>query len=451
MLQRRSDSSRDFDVIIVGARCAGAPLATLLARRGLDVCLVDRDGFPSDTPSTHGIQPVGVQVLDRLGVLDRLRELAPPIEAGFLAFDDYRVSVDDTAGIVGAPMFNLRRVTLDAVLVDAARESGAELRAKTAVTGLLKSRGRVVGVETTAGPLHAPLVVGADGARSTIARLVGAEEYHRTAARRIFLWSYFEGVDPGERRVWLGGIGEDNFLASPTDSGLFLAAFVAPMYRKQELRGNRTEGYEEGVARWPELGETLAPARRVAPVQMMSNWHGFFRRSAGPGWVLVGDAGHFKDPTPGQGIADALRQVEMLAPAIAAALGGEAPSDAPLLEWWDWRDRDAWEMYWFAQDLGATDRSPNLIAASQKRFASDPDTIEKLLRILNHEIPPSRLFTPSFVFSLLAGALRDGRGSRRALLGEARDLGREELRRQRIRRQRPASRVRRPRFPRPAA
>src|SRR6478752_2617015 len=148
MLQRRSDSSRDFDVIIVGARCAGAPLATLLARRGLDVCLVDRDGFPSDTPSTHGIQPVGVQVLDRLGVLDRLRELAPPIEAGFLAFDDYRVSVDDTAGIVGAPMFNLRRVTLDAVLVDAARESGAELRAKTAVTGLLKSRGRVVGVET---------------------------------------------------------------------------------------------------------------------------------------------------------------------------------------------------------------------------------------------------------------------------------------------------------------
>jgi 2-polyprenyl-6-methoxyphenol hydroxylase-like FAD-dependent oxidoreductase len=438
MLQRRSEGSGHYDVIIVGARCAGSPLATLLARRGLNVCLVDRDGFPSDTPSTHGIQPVGVQVLDRLDVLDRLRELAPPIEAGFLAFDDYRVSVEDTARIVGAPMFNLRRLTLDAILVDVARESGVELRANTPVTGLLKSQGRVVGVETAAGPLHAPLVVGADGARSTIARLVGAEEYHRTAARRIFLWSYFKGVDEAERRVWLGGIGEDNFLASPTDSGLFLAAFVAPIRRKQELRGNRTEGYEDGVARWPELGEILAPARRVAPVQMMSNWHGFFRRSAGPGWVLVGDAGHFKDPTPGQGIADALRQVEMLAPAIAAALGGDTPNDAPLLEWWDWRDRDAWEMYWFAQDLGASDRSPNLIAASQRRFASDPDTIEKLLRILNHEIPPSRLFTPSFVISLLAGALRDGRGSRRALLREALDLGVEELRRQSRRGQRPS-------------
>jgi 2-polyprenyl-6-methoxyphenol hydroxylase-like FAD-dependent oxidoreductase len=425
MLQRRSEGSGHYDVIIVGARCAGSPLATLLARRGLNVCLVDRDGFPSDTPSTHGIQPVGVQVLDRLDVLDRLRELAPPIEAGFLAFDDYRVSVEDTARIVGAPMFNLRRLTLDAILVDVARESGVELRANTPVTGLLKSQGRVVGVETAAGPLHAPLVV-------------GAEEYHRTAARRIFLWSYFKGVDEAERRVWLGGIGEDNFLASPTDSGLFLAAFVAPIRRKQELRGNRTEGYEDGVARWPELGEILAPARRVAPVQMMSNWHGFFRRSAGPGWVLVGDAGHFKDPTPGQGIADALRQVEMLAPAIAAALGGDTPNDAPLLEWWDWRDRDAWEMYWFAQDLGASDRSPNLIAASQRRFASDPDTIEKLLRILNHEIPPSRLFTPSFVISLLAGALRDGRGSRRALLREALDLGVEELRRQSRRGQRPS-------------
>jgi hypothetical protein len=95
-------------------------------------------------------------------------------------------------------------------------------------------------------------------------------------------------------------------------------------------------------------------------------------------------------------------------------------------------------MYWFAQDLGASDRSPNLIAASQRRFASDPDTIEKLLRILNHEIPPSRLFTPSFVISLLAGALRDGRGSRRALLREALDLGVEELRRQSRRGQRPS-------------
>lgn len=434
MLQRRSDEG--FDVLIVGARCAGSPLATLLARRGLDVCLVDRDGFPSDTPSTHGIQPVGIEILGRLGVLDRIREVSPPMTSGFLAFDEHRVSVD-AAAIVGTPMFSVRRVTLDAILMEAAREAGATVRERTAVNGLAVSGGRVVGVETTKGPLRAQLVIGADGARSTIARLAEAEEYHRTSARRIFLWSYYDGVDPGERRIWLGGIGGDAFLASPTDAGLFLAAFVTPLHRRDEARADRTRVYEEGVTRWPELEETLAPARRAAPVQMMSNWHGFFRRSAGPGWALVGDAGHFKDPTAGQGIADALRQVEALAPAIECSLSASEPDDAPLYEWWAWRDRDAWEMYWFAQDLGETQRAPNLISSSQGRIANDPVVIEKLLRILNHEVPPSDLFTPAFNLSVIAEALHKGGGRRRTILREAGGLVREEVRRTRLRRQRP--------------
>lgn len=437
MLQRRSDSDQsDFDVIVVGARCAGSPLAMLLASRGLSVCLVDRDDFPSDTPSTHGIQPVGVEILGRLGVLDQLAEVSPPLEAAFLAFDEHRVRVDDAARITGSPMYSARRVTLDAILLDAARDAGVEVRTKTVVNGLLTSAGRVVGVETTKGPLRARLVVGADGARSTVARLVGAEEYHRTPAQRVFLWSYFEGVE--ERgRVWLGAIGEDNFLAMPTDSGLFLAAFVAPVRRRDEVRADRTGAYEEGVRRWPELREALAPARRAQPVQLMSNWHGFFRRSAGPGWALVGDAGHFKDPTPGQGIADALRQVERLAPAIEASLSGAQPDDAPLLDWWRWRDEDAWEMYWFAQDIGAAEGEQHLTAAAGARFAAEPAVVEKLLRILNHEVPPSSLFTPSYALSIVAGALREGRGHRRAILAEAGELAVEEARRARRRRQRP--------------
>ena len=61
-----------FDVVVVGARCAGSPLATMLARRGLKVCVLDRARFPSETPSTHMIQPCGAGVLDELGVLDTL-------------------------------------------------------------------------------------------------------------------------------------------------------------------------------------------------------------------------------------------------------------------------------------------------------------------------------------------------------------------------------------------
>jgi 2-polyprenyl-6-methoxyphenol hydroxylase-like FAD-dependent oxidoreductase len=432
MLQRRLDGRPEdsYDVIVVGARCAGSPLATMLSRAGMKVCLVDRAGFPSDTPSTHGILPPGVKVLDQLGVMEQLLEVAPALDEGILAFDDIRVDLREFTRNYGAPALNVRRVTLDAILLDTATAAGAEARTKTTVTGLLRSGGRVVGVETTAGALRAPLVVGADGARSTVARLARATEYHRTAPRRLFVWSYFEGVDEGERRIWLGNIDGDGFLASPSDAGLFLAAFVAPIERWSELRGNRTVGCEAGLARWPELGALLANARRVGSVRMMSRWHGFFRQSAGPGWVLLGDAGHFKDPTPGQGISDALRQAVALAPAIERALGGGGPADAPLREWWEWRDRDAWEMYWFAQDMGAPDRAPLLERTMQSRFATDPGLVDRFLRVLSHDLPPSKLFTPSFALSVLGEALRDGRGRRLALLSEARTVAVEELRRQ---------------------
>ena len=415
-------------MIIVGARCSGSPLATMLARSGLSVCLLDRATFPSDTPSTHGIQPPGVKVLERLGVLDRLLETTRPVEDGLIAFNDLRIEAHGISRVLGAPMLNVRRVTLDAALLEAAVAAGAEARTGTNVTGLLRTDGRVTGVETGNGPLRARLVVGADGARSTVARLLGAREYHRTPGRRIFVWSYFEGVDPEERRVWLGEIGEDGFLASPTDAGLFLAAFVAPSERWDELRRDRQRGFEEGIARWTELRQRLAAGRQVGPARMMSRWHGYFRESAGPGWVLLGDAGHFKDPTPGQGIADALRQAEALAPAIERSLAAPAPNDEPLREWWEWRDHDAWEMYWFAQGVGRTEQAPGLMRAFQARLAADPELVDGLIRVLGHDLPPSKLFGPSLMLSVLGEAIRANprRGPR--LLAEAGWLARDELR-----------------------
>jgi 2-polyprenyl-6-methoxyphenol hydroxylase-like FAD-dependent oxidoreductase len=427
MLQQRLGTDR-FDVVVVGARCAGSPLATMLSQAGLDVCLVDRATFPSDTPSTHGIQPCGVKVLARLGVLDRLFEATVPVEDAVLAFDDLRIEVSHFDRLVGAPMLNVRRITLDAILLEAAAAAGVEVRTGTAVNGLLESDGRVVGVETTTGALRAPLVVGADGARSAVARLVGAAEYAPTPARRVFTWAYFEGVEKS-RKLWLGRIGEHAYLASPTDQELFLAAVVSPIERRPELRADREKHHAAGLADWPELCDHVGGSKRVGPVRTMSRWHGFFRESAGPGWVLVGDAGHFKDPTPGQGISDALRQSVELAGAIEMALGESSDADRVLRDWWSWRDADAWEMYWFAQDMGDPDRAPRLSRVIEERMAADPRLVDRLLRVLNHEIRPSKVFSPRLGLSALATALRTGRGHRRELLGEAGTLAVAEMRR----------------------
>ena len=417
-----------FDVIIVGARCAGSPLAILLARAGLRVCVVDRARFPSDTASTHGVQPSGVKILDRLGVLEPLLKVTPAIERGTIAFDDARVDVSDFTAAGRRPDGGREEGHARRDPARGRRRGGAEVRTQTAVTGLVEDRGRVAGVKTKSGELRAPLVVGADGIRSAVARLVGAAKYHQTPAGRIFTWAYFEGADADDGHMWLGAIGDHGFLAFPTDAGLFMAAVVPSIDRRDEVLADREAVHAAELAHWPELEATLAGARRVGPIRLMSR-DGFFRESAGPGWVLVGDAGHFKDPSPGQGISDALRQAVELAPAIERALGGAGDGDRALHDWWRWRDRDAWEMYWFAHDMGAAGPPPLLIQEIQRRIAADPELTDALLRVLNHELAPSTVFTPGLALAAACQALLTSPGQRRTLLREAQTLAANNWRR----------------------
>jgi menaquinone-9 beta-reductase len=426
--------NESFDVIVVGARCAGAPLATMLARAGLRVCVVDKDRFPSDTPSTHGIQPTGVKVLERIGVLDSLVKVAPPILRLRMAFDDVVAPAANVIPIAGAPVLSVRRITLDEILVNAAADAGAEVRTQTAITGLVMDGDRIAGVTTPSGELRAPLVVGADGTRSAVARMAGAQEYHPTPNGRVFMWAYYE-ADPTNGEMWIGKLGDHTYLGMPTDNGLTLVGACPSIDRRDEVRADREAVYEAGVRAWPELHAGVVGARREGPVHTMANMHGFFRPSAGPGWVLVGDAGHFKDPTPGQGIADALRQSEKLAAAITRALGGgHGRPDAILHDWWRWRDEDAWEMYWFAHDMGAAGPTPPLRREAQRRIAADPKLTAALVRVFNHDLRPSEAFTPAFSLTTMAQALRHGRGHRRAVMREARTAAVDDFRRHMARR-----------------
>jgi menaquinone-9 beta-reductase len=224
-----------FDVIIVGARCAGSPLAASLAERGLDVCVVDRARFPSEVPSTHLIHPGGVARLARLGLLERLLATgAPPLVRGRFLLDDVELTFDPSlAGRFEAPWLCIRRSVLDPLLIEAAEEAGAQVRTSTAVTDLVLEEGAVAGVRTPAGEIHAPLVVGADGPSSIVARLVNAREYHVTPPGRLFLWGYFEGADAPDGYGALGRIGDLGFLAMSTDAGLFMAGVALAMEERK--------------------------------------------------------------------------------------------------------------------------------------------------------------------------------------------------------------------------
>ena len=137
-----------YDAIIVGARCAGSPTAMLLARQGFKVLLVDRATFPSDTISTHILWPHGAEILARWGLLDTLAATGAPPICRRMTFDvgpfALRGTIPDANDGMGG--FCPRRTVLDSLLVNAAAESGVEVREGFTVDELLVTGDTVVGV-----------------------------------------------------------------------------------------------------------------------------------------------------------------------------------------------------------------------------------------------------------------------------------------------------------------
>ena len=420
----------EHDVLIVGARCAGSPLAMMLAKAGVDVCVVDQARFPSDTLSTHIIQAHGSAFLDRLGLRDTLLAAGSTEIVQFTLIND-DVRVDGGPGPDDLPPLCVRRVTLDEVLVDAAEAAGAEVRTRTRVTGLIHDDGRVSGVETGDGPLRARLVVGADGMRSNVAEWAGAEEYHVMPGGRMMGVAYFEGVSDTAGHLRIGRVGDNAFIAAPADGGMYMVGIGISLSESAAFTADRDASFDRGLRAWPELADLVAGSTRVGPIKMITEWHSFFREAAGPGWVLLGDAGHFKDFTPGQGISDAFRQADHLAPAIVAGLEGDL--DADLQRWWAWRDDDAWDMYWWAADLGSAGGSTPLETRVLRNVARRPDGARELFKVFDHQIPPSDLFTTPRLIRASLRALVDRPGQIGPTLREIVTAAREQRRRDRIR------------------
>ncbi|MBE0610887.1 MAG: FAD-dependent monooxygenase, partial [Dehalococcoidia bacterium] len=129
-----------YDAIVVGARCAGSPTAMLLARNGHRVLVVDRATFPSDTLSTHFMTPDGVERLREWGLLDRvLATGCPQLHGTQRSLQGMALPADPNDPLTIAP----RRTVLDKILVDAAREAGAEVREGTSVDSLIVEDGVV--------------------------------------------------------------------------------------------------------------------------------------------------------------------------------------------------------------------------------------------------------------------------------------------------------------------
>ncbi|HEV8211614.1 MAG TPA: NAD(P)/FAD-dependent oxidoreductase [Vicinamibacterales bacterium] len=350
-----------FDAIVVGARCAGSPTAMLLSQKGYRVLVVDRATFPSDTVSTHVVQPLAVGALARWGLLDRLIATGcPPIHT--YTYDFGPVTIAGAPGTESSPVaYCPRRTILDKLLVDAAAGAGAEIREGFTVEEILIEDGRVAGIKGhakggAAVTERAKVVVGADGRHSLVAEAVRPDQYNEKPPILAPYYTYWSGLPiDGRFDTYIRPM--RGFAIAPTHDGLTLTVGGWP-YAEFDANKKDVEGhFLKLFDAVPEIAERVRGAKRVAPIAgaPVSN---FFRKPYGPGWALVGDAGYNKDPITAQGINDAFRDAEQVATALDQSFSGARPFDAAMGDYQRARDEHSLAMYEFTCQLATLEPPP---------------------------------------------------------------------------------------------
>jgi flavin-dependent dehydrogenase len=338
-----SNNERGYDVVVVGARAAGAATAMLLARAGCRVLVVDRSSYGADTISTHGLMRAGVLQLQRWGLLDRVVAAGtPPIRRTTFSYGGecgVVITIKPSFGVDA--LYAPRRTVLDPIIVDAAVAAGADIRYGITVTDVIRDGGgRVTGivghdVDGCSVAFSAGTVVGADGLRSTIARSVDAPfERVGTGATGVVYGYWSEVETDGYEWVYTPGAVAGLIPTNDGQACIFAGgspARIGPggIAVLRALLGQAS----------PALASRVAGAIPPQAVRRFTGPPGFLRRCWGPGWALVGDAGYWKDPIGVHGITDALRDAELLARALIAADGGGQDRTDALAGYQATRDR----------------------------------------------------------------------------------------------------------------
>ena len=397
-----------YDVIVVGARCAGSPTAMLLARKGYTVLLVDRATFPSDTVSTHLIHPPGVASLRKWGLLERvLATGCPPIKT--YAFDMGPFVISGRPGTDDNPVsYAPRRTVLDKLLIDAAAETGATVRTGFTVEEIVRDEGRVVGVRghDKGGQTvneRARVVVGADGLHSLVARTVGAEQYHERPELEASYYTYWSGLPTNGFEAY--DRGDRLWAAWPTNDSLTLVIVGWPHAQFESNKTDFEDHYLKAFDRAPAFRDRILGARREERFYGMAVPN-FFRKPFGPGWALVGDAAYNKDFITAQGISDAFRDAERCVDALHESFNETRTFDDAMRAYQSARDEHALPIYEFTcQFASMTPPTPEM----QQLFGAihgNQAAMDGFARVIAGVTSPAEFFSPENIGRIFAAAAR---------------------------------------------
>ncbi|MEZ4297042.1 MAG: NAD(P)/FAD-dependent oxidoreductase [Polyangiaceae bacterium] len=417
----------EYDLIIVGGRPAGSSLAARLGARGMKVLVVDRATFPSlpGVPSSPILHPGAMALVDELGVDEstyghpdaRMRSLRIDMAGLFEAVMPMPMAANGRDYTYG-----IERTSFDnALWENLARYPSVERRTGFTMTDLVREGNRVIGIvgSQKGGPeerLTARGVVGADGRFSLVARKVSApvEEVADDHTSTVYYCDW-EGVLPVHEEHPAG-------LIHATARGLDILFFAMPNGRwsvntharsdRVQVNGDAERYYMDTIRSIPTIWRHLEKAERVSPLIGLKKISNGYRRASGPGWVLTGDALHYKDPVDGQGIYDALLETKLLDGAIALWSSGSRSWEDAMAGY----RKAVWEAThsMFLTTVGRLrrelyDEPPLPVMKTMIRWTlTDPEYQECFLRVISRDIPPERMTSKALMARAIArGVARD--------------------------------------------
>jgi flavin-dependent dehydrogenase len=404
---------KKYTVIIIGARCAGATLAIFLARAGLPVLLIDKDELPSDQVlSTHTIHPPGIDILDEVGIGKAIREICPPSRIIRLNKNGNSADIIHSDG---RAEYCPRRKRLDGLLQEAAMNAGVDLMDCTRLVELEFEKERVSGVKVfnshTKQELifKSDLVIGADGRHSSVAQRVGAEEYLAYDAPRAMYWGYWPapGIWKTDPRypfdMYQGNTFGDVRVIFQTDYEQLLIGSLPSIAKAQQWRSDPSTSLIADLRSDPITAPLIEGAKPDGKVRGIIKEKYFFRQGVGPGWALVGDAGHHKEFVIGDGITEALLQARSLSGAIMKG------SDQAMMGWWRARDVQALPLFYFGQDEGSVIPPGYLDSLVLKNMSKDTELKKRIALVMEHKLSPFDAFPVSRILTWTIGAAFKGK------------------------------------------